>query len=84
MDKRRKVYKPNIKRADALTLWAALNNVTTSQAGNREQFYAIAQFAEGLGEYFAFTEADAIEAEAQAAPRNLSALHGGRPVFLYR
>lgn len=84
MDKRRKIYQPKIKRSDALTLWAALNNVTSNQAGNRDNFHAIAEFTKGIGEYFAFTEADAIDAEIQAASRNVSSLLQGRPVFLYK
>lgn len=84
MDKRRKIYQPKIKRNEALTLWAALNNVTTSMAGSRDQFHAIAEFAEGLGDYFAFTEADALEAEANAEPRDVQTVLQRRSVFLYR
>lgn len=84
LDKRRKVYKPNIKRSDALTLWAGLNNVTRNQAGNNDYFHAIAEFTEALGDYFAFTEQDEKDAEAARASRDVSSLLQGRPVFLYK
>lgn len=77
MDKRRKVYRLSLKRGDALRLWDALNNVTSSQAGSRDNFYAIAALAESIGDYFAFTAQDAEES------RYVPPIHDGRAVFLY-